>query len=94
MISKEKISHIAKLARLELSEAEYEKMQKDLSGILDYFKLLKQQKTQVKTGKKNVDTKNRIRKDEVIMKNAQLADNILALAPERKERYIKVKSIL
>ena len=79
---------------MELSEAEYEKMQKDLSGILDYFKLLKQQKTQVKTGKKNVDTKNRIRKDEVIMKNAQLADNILALAPERKERYIKVKSIL
>ena len=41
MISKEEVEHIAKLARLELSDKETEKMQKDLSAILDYFNLLK-----------------------------------------------------
>ena len=41
MISKEEVKHIAKLSRLELTEKEVEKMQKDLSAILDYFDLLK-----------------------------------------------------
>ena len=41
MISKEEVEHIAKLARLELAPVEIEKMQKDLSAILDYFNLLK-----------------------------------------------------
>ena len=41
MISKEEVQHIAKLARLELTPQEIEKMQKDLSAIFDYFELLK-----------------------------------------------------
>ncbi len=50
MISKEEVEHIAKLARLELTESEVKKMQKDLSAILDYFNLLK------KAPKPNKDT--------------------------------------
>ena len=37
MISKEEVEHIAKLARLELTEKEIEKMQKDLTEILGLF---------------------------------------------------------
>ena len=37
MISKEEVEHIAKLARLELTEKEVGKMHKDLTAILDYF---------------------------------------------------------
>ena len=40
MISKEEVEHIAKLARLELTEEEIIKMQADMSAILDYFALL------------------------------------------------------
>ncbi len=36
MLSKEETQHIAKLARLGLSESEIEKYQKDLSAILDF----------------------------------------------------------
>lgn len=36
MISKEEIEGLAKLARLELSDAEKESLQKDISNILDY----------------------------------------------------------
>ena len=42
MLSKEETQHIAKLARLGLSESEIEKYQKDLSAILDYVDKLKE----------------------------------------------------
>ena len=42
MISKEEVKHIAKLARLGLSEKETEKFQKELSSILDYIEKLKE----------------------------------------------------
>jgi len=42
MISKEEVKHIAKLARLGLTEEEIEKFQKELSAILDYIEKLKE----------------------------------------------------
>jgi len=41
MISKEEVKHIAKLARLGLTEKEVGKYQKELSSILDYIEKLK-----------------------------------------------------
>ena len=105
MISKEEVQHIAKLARLELTEKEAEKMQKDLSSILDYFDILKKA-PKIKTGKRGlgstqsglddslIRTNKGIRKDEVVQKPASLANNLIAQAPDRKDGYVKVKSIL
>jgi len=42
MISKEEVQHIAKLARLGLTEKEIKKFQKELSSILDYIEKLKE----------------------------------------------------
>ena len=42
MITKEEVQHIAKLARLGLTEKEIEKFQKELSSILDYIEKLKE----------------------------------------------------
>lgn len=36
MISKEEVQHLAELARLKLTDAEIEGLQKDISSILDY----------------------------------------------------------
>jgi len=41
MITKEEVKHIAKLARLGLTEKEIGKYQKELSSILDYIEKLK-----------------------------------------------------
>jgi aspartyl-tRNA(Asn)/glutamyl-tRNA(Gln) amidotransferase subunit C len=41
-ISRQDVLHIAKLARLELTEAEIEHMQRDLGSILGYVELLKE----------------------------------------------------
>ncbi|OGZ71154.1 MAG: hypothetical protein A2904_00855 [Candidatus Staskawiczbacteria bacterium RIFCSPLOWO2_01_FULL_33_9] len=96
MISKEEVKHIAKLARLELTIEETEKMQKDLSAILDYFDLLK--KADTSKLKKQPDftkvTASEVRKDEFIDSNNNLARKIIEAFPDKKDDYIKVKNIL
>lgn len=94
MISKEEVKHIAKLARIELKEEEVEKMQKDLSSILDYFEVIKSAKLKSKSkiGKKIEE--NILRKDEASSKNLSFTNNLVARAPDKKDGYIKVKSIL
>ncbi len=42
MISKEEIQHIAQLARIRVNENDLEKLQQDLSEILEYFNVLKE----------------------------------------------------
>jgi aspartyl-tRNA(Asn)/glutamyl-tRNA(Gln) amidotransferase subunit C len=91
MIEKEEVKHIAKLARLELSENEIKKMQKDLSKILDYFDLLKKVPKSAKEKIIQADNKH-LRKDEV--KASQLSAEIVSLAPDKKDGYVRVKSIL
>ncbi|OGZ62429.1 MAG: hypothetical protein A3C58_03460 [Candidatus Staskawiczbacteria bacterium RIFCSPHIGHO2_02_FULL_34_10] len=95
MISKDEVRHIAKLARLELTESETAKMQKDLSSILDYFDLLKKVKSEkLKAKNSGLKFKSNLRKDEVKEKPASLANNLIQAAPDKKDGYIKVKSIL
>ena len=40
MLNKQEVQHIAKLARLSLSEKEIKKFKKDLTKVLDYFEKL------------------------------------------------------
>ena len=42
MLSKEEVNHIAKLARLSLNKEETDKLQAELSSILDYIEKLKE----------------------------------------------------
>jgi len=93
MISKEEVLKIAKLARLELTETEITKMQKDLSSILDYFDILKKApKAEIK--KIKTHSPNALRRDEIIERPASLANNLVQASPDKKDGYFKVKSIL
>ena len=91
MITKEEVQHIAKLARLELTEKEVEKMQKDLSAILDYFALLKKAPAPEKSVVKG--SLSSMRKDEVVS-NSEITNKIIEASPNKKDGYIKVKTIL
>lgn len=94
MISKEEVQHIAKLARLELSEGELEKMQKDLSQILDYFELL--EKAPKPSAAKPAFAKapaGEARLDKVVSSH-DIVDELVGSAPDKKDDYIKVKAIL
>jgi aspartyl-tRNA(Asn)/glutamyl-tRNA(Gln) amidotransferase subunit C len=96
MITKETVKHIAKLARLGLTPKETEKMQKDLSLILDYFNLLKGVDV---TGIEptfhsisNLDAS--LRKDETKKELKEGAEKLIKAAPEREGRHVRVKEIL
>jgi aspartyl-tRNA(Asn)/glutamyl-tRNA(Gln) amidotransferase subunit C len=93
MLTPEEVKKVATLARIELTDAEVEKFQKELSTILDYVEELKQVNTdgieevsQV-TGLANVQ-----RMDEVIPRADR--EDILSQAPETKNGFYKVKAIL
>ena len=96
MISKEEVKHIAKLARLGLSEKEIEKFQKELSSILDYVeKLKKVDVAKIEATSHPLAVENVMREDEEKSKlKTQNSKRLLDLAPETKNGYVKVKSIL
>ncbi len=92
MITRKGVQHIAKLARLGLTEKEIEKFQKELSSILDYIEKLKEvdiSKTEPTSHSLLVE--NVMRSDEEIKRG--LEKKLMELAPETKEGYLKVKSI-
>lgn len=94
MISKEQVKHIAKLARLGLTEREIGKLQKELSSILDYVEKLKQVNiSKTEPTSHPLELENAMREDES-SKPKTKSSKLLEAAPETKEGYLKVKSIL
>lgn len=94
MISGKDIQHIANLARLGFSEKELEKYQKELSLILGYIEKLKEvDVSKVEPTSHSIEVKNVVREDES-QKSKGKNQKLLELAPETKDGYLKVKSIL
>jgi aspartyl-tRNA(Asn)/glutamyl-tRNA(Gln) amidotransferase subunit C len=93
MISKEEVQHIAKLARLELTEQEFEKLQKEMSAILDYFDLLKSAPPAVGEDVATSKNLNALRFDQITPRVEENTKKLLADAPDKKDDYIKVKAI-
>jgi aspartyl-tRNA(Asn)/glutamyl-tRNA(Gln) amidotransferase subunit C len=93
-----KVEHIAKLARIELKADEKERMKKDLSGILGYIEKLNQADTSsVEPLYQTTGLVNATRADEPraeFVMDAKLEELLIGQAPSRKERFVKVKSIL
>lgn len=95
MISKENVKHIAKLARIDLTEDEIGKFQKELSAILDYIEKLKEVDIEGADPMSHaVAVENVMREDEAGDAPAGQKEKLLQLAPETKEGYLKVKAVL
>lgn len=95
-INKKEVEHVAKLARLGLSEAEIEKMQKELSKILDYIEKLKEvDVSEIPPTSHSILIENIMRKDEVENEEFEVkSSKLMELAPEKKDSYLKVKKII
>jgi aspartyl-tRNA(Asn)/glutamyl-tRNA(Gln) amidotransferase subunit C len=94
MLSKEKVKHIAKLARVSLTEREIGKYQKDLSSILGYVEKLKGvDVSKIEPTSHSTKVEN-VMRDDAQSKEQDAADNeLLDLAPETKNGYLKVKKV-
>jgi len=94
MISKEEVKHIAKLARLGLTEPEIEKFQKELSSILDYIEKLKEVDIKnVEPTSHTLKIENVFREDVVKKSDIEKVKKLIKAFPERKNTFLKVKSI-
>ncbi len=94
-LEKKDIEHIAKLARLDLSEEEYEKFGPQLSGILGYIDQLQEVDTsQVEPTAQVTGLENGLREDEIIAWNKEEAEQALNQAPEVEDHQVKVKRVL
>ncbi len=93
MVSKKEVKHIAKLARLGLKKKEIEKMQSELSSILDYFELLKEaEPSSGKTSFKK-ENENVTREDKVEKQEKEIINKLFQAVPKKEKGYVRVKSI-
>jgi aspartyl/glutamyl-tRNA(Asn/Gln) amidotransferase C subunit len=94
-IDREQIDHIAKLARIKLTEKEEEKFAKDLSSILGYVEKLNEVDTKdVKPIQQITELDNITRSDIATNKKQETSNKILNEAPDKKDNYFKVPKIL
>ena len=93
MLSVKEVQHIASLARIDLSDSEVLKFQKELSSILGYFEILSEVDTSaIEPMTHAVFVRNVMRQDSA--KSAQEASRLLKMATATKGKHLKVKSIL
>jgi len=92
-LEKEKVEHIAKLARIELSDVEKEKYSEELTTILNFIEKLNEVKTDgVEPTYQVSRVVNSYRKDET---NKFNKENILIkAAPSNDGKYVKVKAVM
>jgi len=94
MLSKGETEHIAKLARLGLSEEEIGKYQKDLSAILGYIDKLKEADVEgVAPFTHSVAVSNVLRPDLKVERTQEELEKLRAQMPQTMDGYLKVKAI-
>lgn len=94
MISRKEVQHIAKLARLGLTEKEIEKFRRELSSILGYVEKLKKvdvSKTEPTSHPRLI--KNVMRNDEPKDEGIEVRKKLIEMAPDSERGYVKVKSV-
>jgi aspartyl-tRNA(Asn)/glutamyl-tRNA(Gln) amidotransferase subunit C len=92
-ITREQVEHVAKLARLEITEAEKEAFSRQLSAILTYMEQLNRfDTTGIEPTATVLPQTNVVREDEV--RPSLPVDSALANAPERENGFFVVPRIL
>lgn len=92
-ITKDQVDQIAKLARLQLTDAQEETMAKEMGSILSYIEKLNEVNTDgVEPTAQVTGLVNVFRKDVIREQLARPADLVDA-APERQGEFVKVKEV-
>jgi aspartyl-tRNA(Asn)/glutamyl-tRNA(Gln) amidotransferase subunit C len=92
-ITIDQVRHVARLARLELSAAEEQSLQSDLSAILSYVDKLNQLKTEEVEPTAQVGEPGTLMRDDEIT-NRPAPEEMLANAPARSDNLFKVPRII
>jgi aspartyl-tRNA(Asn)/glutamyl-tRNA(Gln) amidotransferase subunit C len=89
------VEHVAKLARLELSQEEKEKYLGQLEKILEYVDLLKKIDTKdIEPTSHALKLENVWREDKLEAASDEVRERLLSNAPDREDDYFKVKKVI
>ena len=92
-LSQKEVQHIARLARLGLTETELERFREQLSNILENFQVLQQvDTTDVPPTAQSIALQSVVRDDEVAP--SLPPDDVLANAPKREGDCFRVRPVL
>ena len=93
MLSREEVLHIARLARLGVTDEDVENFRVQLSNILENFEALKQLDTSnVPPTAQSIPLENVIREDNIVPSFAP--GDVLANAPHREDNSFRVRAVL
>lgn len=92
MITKKQVEHVAKLARLNLSEEEKDKFSDQLGKILDYVDQLNELNTENVEPMAQALPKVNVMRDDLVNQFVE-HEEILKNTPEEEDGYIKVPKI-
>jgi aspartyl-tRNA(Asn)/glutamyl-tRNA(Gln) amidotransferase subunit C len=93
MSDKINVDHVAKLARLGLNEEDKKKFGEQLSSILNYVEKLNELKTDNVSPTAHVFKKENVLREDIV-KPFKDTDKILNNAPDKEDRFFKVKKII
>ena len=92
-LSREEVLHIARLARVGLTEAEVDRLREQLSDILENFEILQQvDTTDVPPTAQSIALQNVMRKDEV--EPSLPSNEVLANAPREEGDCFRIRAVL
>ncbi len=92
-LSRQEVLHIARLARLGLTEAEVDKLGEQLSNILENFEVLQQVDTSdIPPTAQSINIQNVVSEDEVAPSLTQ--SQVLANAPQKEGDFFRVRAVL
>ncbi len=94
-LTRAQVEHIAELAKLKLSDAEFDKMTQQLSAILDYAARLNELDTDAIPPTASVVPLQNVMREDHVVPSMPRAD-VLANAPDKDERaeFFRVRAIL
>ncbi len=92
-LSRHEVEHVARLARVGLDDDELERLQAQLSNILENFEVLKEVDTEgVPPTAQSIPLSNVLAEDEP--QPSCPAQAVLANAPEQEEGFFRVRAVL
>ncbi len=109
MLTEKEVEHIAQLARIELSDGEKKRFQKELSSILEYVEQLNKVNTDgVEPLFQTTGLNNVMRPDSpphsymsgggeptnAFPSSDELTEKLMSQAPHKEKKFVKVKSVL
>ena len=92
-LSLDEVRHVAKLARLQLSDDQLEQYRSQLSTVLDHIAMISQLDVQgVEPMAHPTESTNRLAEDEI--SQAMPVEKVLAIAPAVEARFLAVPKVL